>query len=112
MTYWLRLDAGFPEHPKVIGLTDSAFRLHVSALCYARRYLTDGHVPPEFPPRRLARAIPSLIDARLWVPEPEGDGWIINGYLEWQTSRAEVEALADTRSKAGRSGAQARWQTP
>lgn len=111
MTY-LRLDDRFPEHPKVIGLSDAAFRLHVSALCYARRYLTDGRIPPVFPPRRLTRAVPTLVDAHLWVPDPDGDGWIIHGWTEWQTTRAEVEALAQTRSKAGRKGAITRWQTP
>lgn len=111
MTY-LRLDDRFPEHPKVIGLSDAAFRLHVSALCYARRYLTDGHVPAVFPPRRLARHVPTLVTAHLWDPDPAGDGWTIHGWTEWQTTRAEVEALANERSKAGRKGANARWQTP
>jgi hypothetical protein len=109
---WLRLDAGFPEHPKVIGLTDAAFRLHVSALCYARRNLTDGDIPSGWPPQRLGRAIPALVGANLWVPDPSGAGWVIHGYLDWQTSRADVEALSSTRSKAGHRGAAGRWQTP
>jgi hypothetical protein len=39
---WVRLDDSFPEHPKVIALTDAAFRAHVRGLCYAGRFLTDG----------------------------------------------------------------------
>jgi len=108
---WLRLDAGFPEHPKVIGLTDAAFRLHVEALCYARRNLTDGQVPKGWPPHRLGRSVPALVDAHLWVPDVTGDGWVIHGYLDWQTSRADVEAMSAARAKAGQRGAQARWQT-
>jgi hypothetical protein len=111
-TYWLRLDDGFPEHPKVIGLSDGAFRLHVSAMCYAHRNVTDGHIPARWPPPRLARHAPALVTARLWVPDPEGDGWIIHGYTDWQTSRADLQALSEQRSKAGRKGAAARWQRP
>lgn len=108
---WMRLDVGFPEHPKVIGLSDAAFRLHVSAMCYARRNLTDGHVPTAWPPHRLARGVPSLVTGHLWVPAPDGDGWIIHGWAEWQTTRAEAEALSKVRSRVGRRGAAARWQT-
>lgn len=112
MTYWLRLDAGFPEHPKVVGLSDAAFRLAVSGMCYARRNLTDGFLPVDWPPARLRRAAPSLVAARLWVPEDTRDGWAIHGWLDWQPSRAELESLASARSKAGRKGAAARWQPP
>lgn len=110
MTYWLRLDDGFPEHPKVVGLTDAAFRLEVSALCYAHRNLTDGHIPDGFVPARLARSVPALETARLWVPSPEG-GWHLNGYLEWQSSRRHVEELREARRKAGQKGGRARWQS-
>jgi hypothetical protein len=107
---WLRLDAAFPEHPKVIALSDAGFRLEISAMCYARRNLTDGHIPTAYPPARLARAIPSLVAAGLWVPAPEG-GWLLHDYLSWQLSRAEVHALRKSRSDAGRKGADARWQS-
>jgi hypothetical protein len=106
---WLRLDDGFPEHPKVVGLTDAAFRLEVSALCYAHRNITDGLIPEGFIPRRLARSVPALEAARLWVPSPEG-GWLLNDYLAWQSSRAAIEEIRDTRRKAGAKGARARWQ--
>ena len=39
---WVRLDDNFPNHPKVVGLSDQAFRLYISGLCYASHYLTDG----------------------------------------------------------------------
>lgn len=110
MTYWLRLDDGFAEHPKVIGLNDAAFRLEISAICYAHRNLTDGRISEEWLPRRLARAVPALVAARLWIPDPEG-GWLLNDYLAWQPSRASVEAMRKHRSNAGRKGAAARWQT-
>lgn len=39
---WVRIDDGFAEHPKIHTLSDRAFRLHVTALCYCGRNLTDG----------------------------------------------------------------------
>ena len=42
---WLRIDDCMPDHPKVDGLSDRAFRAHVTGLCYCARHLTDGNVP-------------------------------------------------------------------
>ena len=39
---WLRIDDAMVDHPKIIGLSDGAFRLHITALCYCARHLTDG----------------------------------------------------------------------
>ncbi len=41
---WLKIDDGFAEHRKIVGLNDRAFRLHVVALVYCARNLTDGHL--------------------------------------------------------------------
>lgn len=34
----VKLDDAFADHPKVVGLTDRAFRVHVRALCYCGRF--------------------------------------------------------------------------
>ena len=39
---WVKVDDALPEHPKVARLSDAAFRVHISALCYSARNLTDG----------------------------------------------------------------------
>lgn len=90
---WLKLDDSFPSHPKVVGLSDAAFRLHVTALCYCGQHLTDGLVPKSatrtmgaFRPPVIA----ALVDAGLWAVVDEG--WQINGFLDYNPSRAKVEA--------------------
>lgn len=96
---WVRLDDVFPEHPKVLGLSDAAFRVHVHGLCYSNRYLTDGFVPDAVRPG--AKAVRDLIAAGLWNAI-EG-GWLIHDYLEYNEPRAAVLAERQA-AKERRSG--------
>lgn len=90
---WTRIDDGFADHPKVIGLSDAAFRLHVHALCYAARTLTDGLVPHGWltggKGRRVPKAVTELVAARLW--EEALPDYRIHDYLKYQPSRADAE---------------------
>ena len=94
---WVRIDDTFPEHPKVVGLSAVAFRLHVAAICYASRNLTDGFIPlgavrtlPGGTPNRAKE----LADAGLWITD--GPGWQLHDYLDYNRSRGDVEAERDT----------------
>lgn len=42
---WVKLDDHFADHPKMAAAGPLAMLLHVKALCYCARYLTDGFVP-------------------------------------------------------------------
>lgn len=89
---WVKLDDGFPEHPKVLGLSDAAFRLHVVAICYAARNLTDGVIPRVWlkdAKATLKIAVQQLVAARLW--SEHADGWAVHDYLTYQQSRTQVE---------------------
>lgn len=89
---WVRLDDGFADHPKIVGLTDAAFRLHITSLCYAARHLTDGAVPRRAIDRlgitQPAKRARELVDAGLW--EVTDDGWSIHDYLEYQPSAEHI----------------------
>ena len=37
-----RLSLDYADHPKIVGLSDAAFRAHVELILYSRKYLTDG----------------------------------------------------------------------
>lgn len=87
---WLRLDDAFGDHPKVIGLSDRAFRAHVMGLLYCARHLTDGVVPRAAAPK--AAAVRELERAGLWT-STRGGGWLIHDYLDFNPSKADV--LAD-----------------
>lgn len=108
---WVNLDDAFPEHPKNDGLSDSAFRLHVSGICYCNRHLTNGCIPAERVPRLVPRfrrqALEELVEKGHWL---EADGqYEIHDYLDWNRSREQVLAERQRKSKAGKKGAEKRW---
>lgn len=111
---WLKIDDGFMEHPKVVGLSASAFRLFMEGLCYSSRYLTDGKMPTGAlrAMNGTPRAAVELVAAGLW--EVRDEGWAVHDYLEYNPSRAEVDEkrqhISQERSKAGSKGAAKRWQ--
>lgn len=92
---WVRLDDGFADHPKIERVGPLAAWLHVVAICYSSRHLTDGQIP-KTKARRLAdipqapKHITALIEAGLW--HDEGDHYQLHDYLDYQASRVEVEA--------------------
>jgi len=119
---WVRFDDHFPVNRKVDGLSDTAFRLHVSAIFWCARNLTDGVVPEEdlelvtARVRAPARFSTELVRRGLWheagydcgsatCPPPGTNGWVIHDYWEFQPSKDRV--LADRASSAER---QQRWR--
>jgi hypothetical protein len=107
---WLKLDDGFMRNKKVFALSHSAFRLHVSGLCFCASNLTDGEVSSEVLPIVLAEArtkrqfIDELVQAGLWI----GEGpWKIKDFLEYNPTR---ERVLEERAKARERMAEARWK--
>jgi hypothetical protein len=96
---WVKLDDGFAEDDAVADLSDRAFRLHVIALCYCGRRLTNGHLDRRavkvvcaiLAGGRPNRWVNELVTAGLWIPVPEGE-YEINKYLKYNPSREWVEA--------------------
>lgn len=108
---WVRLEDNFPEHPKVATVGGDAGWLHVCAIAYCSRNLTDGFVPSGAIRQLSDRNKPNvlatrLVDAGLW--ELASNGYIIHDYLDYNPTRVEVEAERADRSvkkaEAGRLG--------
>lgn len=109
---WVKLDEGFPEHPKVLAIGGDAAWLHVCALAYCNRNLTDGFIPEYILDRLSDRKRPIQLAAKLvavgmW--EPSKGGWRIHDYLEYQASKAKVE---EERAKARQRMARNRQGSP
>jgi hypothetical protein len=100
---WVRFDDQFTIHRKVNGLTDAAFRLHVDAIFWCARNLTDGRIGHDelvqvSRVRSIKKHVTALVSRGLWVEF--ADGWLIHDYLDFQFSKERV--LADRESNARR----------
>lgn len=93
---WLRVDDGFPEHHKIQALTDKAFRLHVTAMCSSARRLSDGHLSDldvtvcrMVAGKARVNHVQELEQRGLW--KRNGNGYLINDYLEYNPSAERVK---------------------
>lgn len=101
---YITVHDGMPDHPKVDGLSDPAFRLLVEMWCWCSRHLTDGVVPAvTWGKRGSVKARRELVDAGLADPDPDGTVRM-HDYLEHQRSAEEVRELSEKRAEAGRKG--------
>lgn len=115
-----RLFAPFPiemdEHPKIIGLSDPAFRAIFEATFYSRRMLSDGFLDERVVLRRWGQEVADELSSNdsnrpSWI-RVEG-GWQIHDFEKHHPLKAEImQKRADVsakRSEAGRIGAAKRW---
>jgi hypothetical protein len=103
---YIRVDVLLPEHPKVEGLSDKAFRALIELWCYCGRQRTDGIVTD-----RKWRAVPvrarsELVACGLAEPMDLG-GAVMHDYTEHNRSRGEIDELSLKRAEAGRKGGSA-----
>lgn len=92
---WVRVDDRFPSHRKVAPLSDRAFRLYVSALCWCSENLTEGVILDaqlKFVARvrNMTATARELEAADLW--ERIDGGWLVHDFLEYNPDRRRVEA--------------------
>ena len=89
---WVRLDDNFADHPKVVGLSDTAFRLFITGLCYSNRQLTDGVIPYQIVNSWVGdnpmKPSDELEDQNLW--ERVDKGFLIRSYAEYQPTKEKV----------------------
>ena len=112
---YIKMSDSLPEHRKIVMAGGDAAWLHVCALAYASRNLTDGFFPQDVLPRLSDRKAPAklaarLIDVNLWhgpgheckrCPQPQPGEYVIHDYLEHQRSAARVAEVSDRRAAAG-----------
>jgi hypothetical protein len=111
---WFRLDCDIPDDPAFSYLreqgNDSAITLHIWAMAYCARRLTDGFVPYLLPRQWgfKPRDAEALINLGMWKEYEEpglSHGYFIVGYLDQQPSREQWERFMSRQ----RNAALARW---
>lgn len=115
---YIKMSDSLPEHRKIAAAGGDAAWLHVCALAYASRNLTDGFIPEAIVPRLSDRRQPAKLAAKLCAvdlwhapghdckrcpPSPAGE-YVIHDYLEHQRSAARVAEVSERRAESGRRG--------
>lgn len=112
---YAKFTLGFPNHPKILILSDAAFRCLVEATLWSREQEKDG-----FLARRLALAKWSLAalqelctndDDNPSLIERE-EGWYIHDYAEHQETKADIEARRERNRINGQKGGLAKAKRP
>jgi hypothetical protein len=108
---FFKVDVNLFDHPKIVGLSDAAFRLYLSSIAYANRLMTDGYVAEAVIGRLIdvpwdADAKPldyaaELVRAQLW--ETVEGGYEVHDFLDHNRSKAE--RLGHTASETARKAA-------
>lgn len=101
---WFKLDDSTYDHPKLVQLSDAAFRLWIRAGTYSARYLTDGLVTQST--LRVLQAKSKHCDelwtAGLWERVTDG-GYRFHDWHDYQPTRESVlaarEAERDRKAK-------------
>lgn len=104
---WARFDDNFPDHRKVVDLTDAAFRLLVSMICHCARNQTDGKIKRADIPRLIRGYKPKHLGELVTqgnvheadhdcpdvlCDQPAPAEVFVHGYLERNRSKARIEA--------------------
>lgn len=92
------LDDRIRDHPKMIGLSDAAFRAWILALTYCSQHATGGHLEAALRVIRVRKRVENeLVSAGLW--DRESDGLWIH---DWQEHNEKRDASADERRAQAR----------
>jgi hypothetical protein len=97
----------FDEHPKIEGLSDSAFRAFVAMNGYSRRQGLDGVIPAATARRRWKpKALAELVASHPERPVVllDGENYVIRDYAEHQLTTADIEETRLKRAAAGARG--------
>ena len=109
---YARFDIGMDEHPKIMLLSDAAFRALFESTLYSRRQLSDGFLDERIVLRKWGREVAEELSSNdavkpSWV-RVEG-GWMIHDFGEHQTTTADIQAKREAGRKGGLAKAK---QTP
>ena len=101
---YAKFDINMDEHPKILMLSDAAFRTLFESTLYSRRQLSDGFLDE----RIVLRKWGADVAAELSSNDPEkpswvrvDGGWMIHDFGEHQTTTADIEAKREAGRKGG-----------
>lgn len=107
----------FWSNPKVRAAGEKAALMHIAGCGYCNEHLTDGFISDSVVDlvgfmafqKNPMRIVKTLVEHKLWI-KVEG-GYMVNDFLEYNKSKAEVEDLREKKSAAGKASGKARART-
>ena len=100
---YARFDIGMDENPKILMLSDAAFRALIESTLYCRRQLTDGFIDDRLVSRRWSIDVVEELSGN----DPDRPSWVkvdggyqIHDFAEHQVTTADIQAKRDA-GKAG-----------
>lgn len=107
---FIKVHEDMPDHWKIEPLSDRAFRLLVETWCWCKRLSNDGMMTaPTWERRGTARTRAELERAGLVERDADSGFVVVHDYLDWQSSKAQVEAKQEAKSRGARLGNHRRW---
>lgn len=100
---YITLTNEYPRHRKIRGLSDAAFRLHVTLLTTANEDRSDGVIQPVDLSSKGPKAQKELIDAGL-VEDLGGGVYALHDYLEHNPSSEEIDERIQEKRRSGAAG--------
>lgn len=108
---WAKFAVDMPDNPKILPLSDAAFRCLIEATLYSRRLTTDGFLASRLAVAKWGvEALQELCQNDAEKPsliEVDG-GYLIHDFGEHQETKAEIEAKRSRNRANGAKGGQAR----
>jgi hypothetical protein len=111
MTPFFRGDDDVCEHRKFKRAGLDATGLYWLSVAYASKYLTDGHIDLDYLEDRVPskakreKLVAALVEQRLF--EPNGNGFVIHDFHDYNPTAEEVLTKRRARAEAGRRGGEA-----
>lgn len=100
---YITLANEYPRHRKIRGLSDAAFRLHVTLLTIANEDRSDGAVESVDLAMKGPKPKKELLDAGL-VKDLGGGKYELHDYLKHQPSAKEIEDRIEDKRRYGATG--------
>lgn len=101
----------YADHPKIVALSDAAFRAHVTFILYSRKYQTDGIIKNPVANRLALQWDTDVLselqnndDTAPSLQKLENGDYYITGYEDMQETRAEIEERRRRNAENGRKG--------
>lgn len=94
----------YPRHRKIRGLSDKAFRLHVTLLGLCNEDRNDGIIGAHDLDMLGPKPGKELITSGLVTKHPDGTRYRLHDYLKHQNSAKDINERLSERAEAGRRG--------